>query len=97
MSIFKGTPGPWLACEAGDYSDYKGDCIVILGDDKRISVTLGSHEESKANAALIAAAPELLDVLIEIKESIQYTPQCIRTTKALSKAQAVIEKALGND
>jgi hypothetical protein len=52
---------------------------------------------TKQDAALIAASPELLDVLIEITKSVQYTPQCIRTTRALSKAQVVIEKVLDND
>lgn len=56
----KHTPGPWEACEPGDYSDYGGDSIVVLGNDMRITVVQGSRQEDLANARLIAAAPELL-------------------------------------
>lgn len=59
------TPGPWEACDRGDYGDYDGDCIVILGDDRRIAVVLGTDEEAR----LIMAAPELLAACKEVVES----------------------------
>ena len=59
VSEAKHTQGPWQACDVGDYSDYGGRCRVILGDDLRIAVVLGDHDESAANARLIAAAPDL--------------------------------------
>lgn len=59
----KHTPAPWEASEHGDYSDFDGNSIVILGDDKRIVVVQGPNdEETNSNARLIAAAPELLYV-----------------------------------
>lgn len=60
----KHTPGPWLACAHGDYSDYDGNCIVVLGDGGsiRTAVVLGFNtDENRANAHLIAAAPDLLE------------------------------------
>lgn len=50
------TKGPWTACEPGDYADYDGNCVMLLGDDLRIAVTLGAHPKSVANASLIAHA-----------------------------------------
>lgn len=51
----KHTRGPWKASEHGAYSDYKGNSIVVLGDDLRI-------------ASLIAAAPDLLKALEALLE-----------------------------
>jgi len=54
-----GTLGPFEACDPGDYSDYNGRSIVVLGEDIRIVVVLGEHEEAKANARRIARLPDL--------------------------------------
>lgn len=66
MSEMKHTKGPWSVSEHGDYSDYDGRCIVILGDDDTIKVcaVIGDDdEETNATASLIAAAPDLLNAL----------------------------------
>lgn len=55
------SPMPWKACEPGEYSDFAGNSRVILADDRRIAVVQGTQEQDLANAALIVAAPELLD------------------------------------
>ncbi|AIS95325.1 MULTISPECIES: hypothetical protein [Burkholderia] len=57
------TSGPWEVCEPGDYLDYDGNCIVVLGEDIRICVVLGTSDESKATAQLIAGAPDLVTAL----------------------------------
>lgn len=64
MEKLKHTPGPWEACERGDYSDFNGDSQVILSDDKRICVIHSYNPEGEANARLISAAPEMLEELI---------------------------------
>jgi hypothetical protein len=61
MSETPWTPGKWAASAPGDYIDYDGDCSVIIGDDTRVCVVLGSNPEARANADLIAAAPELAE------------------------------------
>lgn len=61
------TPGPWEACEPGDYGDFDGESRVVCGDDMRIAVVHWhprlNTEMSDANACLIAAAPDLLKAL----------------------------------
>ena len=58
------TPGPWDACDRGDYGDYEGDCVVVLGDNmsRRVAVVFDDD-----NALLIAAAPALLEGLKSIR------------------------------
>ena len=48
------TPGPWFACERGDYANFYGNSRVILGDDMRIAVVNSKDQEGEANASLIA-------------------------------------------
>lgn len=59
----KHTPGPWVACQPGDYADFDGRSIVILGDNMRIAVVQGDDETALANARLIEAAPAMLAAL----------------------------------
>lgn len=70
MSEAKHTPGPFTPCDPGDYSDYGGNSIVIIGDDRRIAVVLGKDKESKANAALFSAAPDLLAALKSLRNEV---------------------------
>lgn len=54
------TPGPWEASDRGDYSDFDGNSNVVIGDDMRVAVVQNSGDYwAYANAALIAAAPDL--------------------------------------
>jgi hypothetical protein len=62
----KHTPGPWLTTD-GIYNEIKalsepGKTWVIA----RIKAASGVHEEARANAKLIAAAPDLLEVLQDV-------------------------------
>ncbi len=57
------TPEPWQPCEPGDYGDFDGNCIVILGDERRRFIVLGSDDEARADAQLIAAAPKMMEAL----------------------------------
>jgi hypothetical protein len=98
------TKGPWSASEHGDYSDYDGRCIVILGDDDTIKVAAvigDDDEETNATARLIAAAPELLEALVEIRDlfdmalSFGLFPRNAREGSPKAKADAAIAKATG--
>lgn len=91
------TPGPWKRCERGDYSDFDGNSVVIVGrnDCCRVAVVHHEgHEEDEANARLISAAPELIETLREIvsltKESVLPNPVQVH-----AKACAAIAKAEG--
>ncbi len=63
------TPGPWEACQPGDYGDFDGESRVVCSADpddmRRIAVVHWSerHPETDANATLISLAPEMLEAL----------------------------------
>jgi hypothetical protein len=85
----KQTPGPWFQDKYGNVMTQSGSTLVTDG------VALGSRstDETKANARLIAAAPELLEAL---KSLLNYANlgayQRADTVKA---ARAAIAKAEG--
>lgn len=86
---FKGAPAPWIAT--------KREFFIELYDDNGNYV---GFTNSKANAHLIATAPELLEALIEIVEmqSKNYGNGMVthmQLANIAKKAKIVIEKALG--
>jgi hypothetical protein len=90
--MIKHTPGPW---KGGQYLGSLTSFHVHMdvGDRGRgANVVDGvcglDIEERLANAQLIAAAPELLEVLVEITET-------LGNMNTFSKARAAIAKALG--
>ena len=83
----KHTKGPWEAADRGDYSDLDGNSRVILGDDRRIAIVQHKgDEEDEANARLIAAAPDMLEVLEEIQHVASPTWISKRAREAIAKA-----------
>ncbi len=88
-SRMKHTQGNWMA------SKYSYDWGVYSNKNQGRDIALvreyGSLEEGEANAKLIAAAPDLLEALIELSDYV------IRSTDAipgqLVKAQFAINKA----
>jgi len=88
------TPGPWATNQL--YSK-------VLADDKEIcEVGVNSHveefnyEEYKANAKLIAAAPELLEALQNLVEKCLHTDGYSQKVDELYHAQQAIQKAKSN-
>jgi hypothetical protein len=86
----KHTPGPWEACDRGDYCD---EGIVILGNDMRVAVV-----NSEDDTDIIAAAPEMYEALkatkrdflkwAEIRGGIgTYAGAIARIDAALAKAE----------
>lgn len=68
LPMSKHTPGPWYVGDGSAQSNHEGDdCVIALREGSRITTLVKANnwfgEESKANACLIAAAPELLDEL----------------------------------
>lgn len=70
---FKGTQGEWKAVLPNQSVDFIANPHVMLGDDKVQLNYNGdtSVEERNLNAQLIATAPELLEVCIDILENFQ--------------------------
>ncbi|MEY1032655.1 hypothetical protein [Providencia stuartii] len=82
---FKHAPAPWMAT--------KREFFIELYDDNGSYVGLTN---STANAHLIAAAPELLEALIELTESAKEAIDGLGDlADAIDTAKAAIAKALG--
>jgi hypothetical protein len=83
------TPGPWsFHCEDGDVGVYAAGSHTWVAD---------IWGKNVANARLIAASPELLEALIELKQAIEFTPLGIRQIAALEQAKVAIAKAEGTN
>lgn len=87
MSEFKGTPGPWCISSDAWVTDNDEDMAVA-----KISYYNREIDTQTANAHLIAAAPELLEALMDII-NMEYEPNESDTTYL--KARKAIAKALG--
>jgi len=61
----KHTPGPWTSREAYDNGEPCGMVIGPMGYD----IATSNEDENRANARLIAAAPEMLAALSAIVEA----------------------------
>lgn len=67
MSEFKGTKGEWYRnTESRIVSS-----VYSRNEQKLIHISGGNTEEKKANAQLIAHAPQMLEMLIEAKQQLQ--------------------------
>ena len=89
MSETKFTPGPWRA----GLSIYKSQARVVADKGGRIADVFAYEEEqAKANAALIAAAPEMYEGLKEIRDVMEKDGRFCRTVEAIDK---LLKKARG--
>jgi len=80
MSEFKGTKGIWKAVKNSYYYDVvletEGDTILcvsssLMRSKNGVIESISLSEECEANAKLIAAAPEMLEMLIKCNEIIK--------------------------
>jgi hypothetical protein len=91
MSEIKHTPGPWnQKTRPSSWGMIDDGICGPDGEQVRVhGMTLSSSDEAKANANLIAAAPELLEALIAVVSIAD------RATVEFDKAHAAIAKATG--
>lgn len=93
----KHTPGPWSQDKYGNVISADKETIKVEG----VSLSGRSTEETRANARLIAAAPELLAALEAMLEAVRQNIDGIPPTadqifaKAGHSAVAAIAKATG--
>ena len=105
-TAIKHTPGPWAVLpEEADKAYIRIRGTRLGGKYKVANVPLPSHdtapdwdvEESRSNARLIAAAPELLEALREARHVLSDLPSTAitgtRTRAAWERATAAIAKA----
>lgn len=86
----KHTPSQW-------YSDEKDEQFVIVRTDNKIIYCIEDYEvneEDRANARLIAAAPELLEACKSLLHDLKSDPYVL-TPKTINKARSAINKAEG--
>lgn len=90
---FKGTPGPWSSAGGNGIDETIGG--AVHGGGKTICLILGKgigKEQAISNAKLIAAAPELLEQLIRLRNKIAGYHH---DDHHLDIVDAAINKALG--
>ncbi|MHB9328078.1 hypothetical protein ACP3S7_11080 [Phytobacter ursingii] len=102
---FEGTPGPWRFDEQTTLSG--GPVFYIAQDDNAkytpnysdVSQTCSGELKhiQKANAQLIAAAPDLLEALQEVTGSLGVMVMDADSCTEILKARAAISKALGEE
>jgi hypothetical protein len=97
MSEF--TPGPWRKGDVGEIM-LNNKYREIISDDGKIGLVYGIiDQDNKANANLIAAAPELYEALTGLYQSqavsINEPWDDDRYSVAMEKAEAAIKKARG--
>ena len=102
----KFTPGPWSACKIEHYHPQLiGEtCCVKIGENiiELDYIEFGhenkDYEQSEANAALIAAAPEMYEFILWIR-SVQGQCAIMKwrkfLPKILDKADEILHKAQG--
>lgn len=93
---FKHSPAPWDNVNSNDLSKPHG---IISANGTPVCATFVKtvgREQADANSYLIAAAPELLEALIELTESAKEAIDGLGDlADAIDTAKAAIAKALG--
>lgn len=108
MSDFKGVPGPWTigvstrhGVHCVDAVDPKDGLLFEVCEVWGIDHNAEETHRSKANARLIAAAPELLEAcqaLLAYHDSADDdgVQMMLAYAKAIDQARGAVDKALGN-
>lgn len=85
----KFTVGPWK------YNGYQS----IIAPEKHGALVCGVYEDQKADAQLIAAAPEMLEALEHLLELVHYSiienEMSLKVRNRIKNAKAIVKKAKG--
>jgi hypothetical protein len=93
MSKF--TPGPWVIdWNVARLDIFSSDAKVLVASLRRSAMSPAIDEAARANARLIAAAPDLLATLAEAHDIIDAIGQP-ETAEVAARMRAVIAKAKG--
>lgn len=91
---FKGTPGPW---EIADIDDGWKDCVSARSANGNVIAVAetDNKEAAEADARLIAAAPDMLEVLQDLVNTWMSPDKSIgEMCYSIENAQRIIKKAL---
>lgn len=100
----KHTPGPWIGA-GPSYVDplpkYINEIVADREDDDECKTicympVIDEDDETEANACLIAAAPDLLEMLVEAHDIIDAIGQP-ETAEVADRMRATIAKARGDE
>lgn len=85
----KFTKGPWFVSDGKPHLVIKGKVCVSGEDGEPIVVADTNYyfEESRDNAALIAAAPEMYEMLKVLLPQIAGSPAALKVNRLLAKAR----------
>ena len=87
------TKGPWaLNWYVSCIDVFSSDAATLIATIRRSTLSKGIDADARANARLIAAAPELLEALCDLAESVRAAGI---TGPYLDAADAAIAKAKG--
>jgi len=100
----KHTPGPWKVAGGPSWEETEA-CYHIVDSKKgwvaqlwnKYEEDFKSREESKANARLIAAAPEMLEALEKVKEYIEHSMNYGILAGVPEFVESAIKKARGGE
>lgn len=85
----KHTPGPWAFREGAEPHHQ----ALVYSEESGHDVAVTYHDEGATNARLIAAAPELLDALQSITETLHQMKRDNTVSGMLYVAELAIQKA----
>lgn len=89
----KHTPGPWWIDDDHNIAAGNGDCYKTIADPRCMSPE--NHEEMDANAHLIAAAPEMLELLKAINNAFYVSGTRKAMMEVMAQTKPLIHKATG--
>jgi hypothetical protein len=102
MPTYQHTPGPWTSTECGGsfqrpFIVQAGDKLVAGLEGDQLKPGAASIGEARANASLIAAAPDLLAALVDCLEWLDSTPGGLgeSASDSVRAGWAAVERAAG--
>ena len=89
------TPGPWEIQDSGP-GTIRGLRFRVVTDEKFIAKTSDGLEEARANARLIAAAPEMYEMLKELEGGLLARAR-YKGSKTIDKLREILAKVDGGE
>lgn len=90
------TPGPWVIdWNVSRLDVFSADAATLVATLQRSMMSPGIDSTAKANARLIAAAPDLYAVLSELEESCEYWSEYDVPIGIVERIKSALKRARG--